>query len=190
MNTDVLAPNFYTLSADGKRLSINGLQTPVDSLTTVPLGVMVRMAGDVIFECRKTERLPDGMFIYFCDRKTGAIQNLKLHPVYIARLEEGSHEGRFSLVFSDHDLRYQPPAGTVFQVYASGSRLYVYSDLPVGEQADLKVYDLMGNLVFRHQLEGKGYDEFTMEVSTGIYIATIRSSAGACTKKVYMTNQW
>ena len=190
MNTDVSEPSLYAVSRDSMKLSINGLPFPTDSLFMVPIGVKTKMDGRIIFNCSAVERLPLDMFIYFCDKKSGIKQNILLHPEYMADLEAGDHDDRFSLLFSKSDLRFKPAADTRFYVYSFRNRLFVYSNLPPGEQAELHITNMIGQKVSERQLNGIGYIEQDMAVNTGIYVVTICSSGDVYTKKVYFNNQW
>jgi hypothetical protein len=190
MNTDVLEPSLYAISPDSQKLSINGLPMPVDSLTVIPLGVKTRQEGNVIFKTREIERMPLNMFIYFCDKKSGIKQNVMLHPEYMAHLDEGEHEDRFSIIFSKKDLRIQPDQHKAFHVYSFRNRLFIYTNLPEGEQADLVIRNMLGQQILHKSLQGNGYREMDMDVNTGIYLVTLRSANEVYTKKVYFNNQW
>ncbi len=112
-----------------------------------------------------------------------------LHPTYRVNLDEGTHDGRFSLMFSNNDLRYQPDEDQNCHVYSYGSRLYVYLNLPVGEQADLEIFNMLGQPVHQSKLNGNGYREMDLKLCTGVYVVTIRSLGGVYTRKVFLYNQ-
>jgi len=190
MNTDMMEPSFYAISLDSKKLSIDGLPWPVDSINMVPLSINTRREGTVIFKCCNIERMPLDFFIYFCDQETGVKQNLVLHPEYMAYLDEGNHENRFSLIFSKYDLRYQPAKDEHFYVYSYRNRIYVYMNLPVEEKPGLKIFNMMGQQIFQKQLLENGYNEIDLEAATGIYIVSIKTASEIYTKKVYINNQW
>jgi hypothetical protein len=190
MNTDILEPSLYAVSRDTFKLSINGMPYPSDSLTRVPLGIRTQVDGTVIFKCCDIERMPLNLFVYFCDNKSGIKQNVLLHPEYMAQLDAGDESNRFYLLFSDHDLRYQPTQDEAFYVYSFRNRLYIYMNLPPGEQADLTMHNVLGKILLHQPLQGNGYREMDMECSTGVYIVTIRSASAVYTRKVYFNNQW
>jgi hypothetical protein len=190
MNTDVVVPSLYTISPGGERLSINGMPYPVDSITVVPLGLKSKRKGLVVFSATDIERMPFNLYIYLCDNKTGAYQNLNLHPDYSVNLAEGEHENRFSIVFSRYDLRYQPGSDESFYLYSSRNRLFIYINQPTGERTDLTIYNMLGQRVLRQQLNGQGYQEMDLDVNSGIYIVTLSSANGVYSKKVFINNQW
>jgi hypothetical protein len=190
MNTDVLVPSLYTLSLNVNRLSINGMPYPVDSITVVPLGLKLKKEGAVIFKAPDIERMPFNFYIYLCDNKTGAYQNLVLHPEYKVHLAAGDYESRFSLVFSRYDMRYKPDPDESFHVYSSRNRLYIYINQPTGERTDLLIHNMVGQQLLRQQLNGNGYQELDLNVSTGIYIVSLYSANGVYSKKVFINSQW
>jgi hypothetical protein len=190
MNTDVLVPSLYTVSPNGDHLSINGMPNPVDSITVIPLGLKSKKKGLVIFSARDIERMPFNLYIYLCDNKTGAYQNLVLHPEYRVHLAEGDYENRFSIIFSRYDLRYQPGPDESFHVYSSRNRLFIYISQPSGEKTDLVIHNMIGQQVLRQQLNGDGYQELDLNVSTGIYIVSLYSANGVSSKKVFINSQW
>ena len=190
MNTDLLVPNLFAVSADSEKVSINGLPYPVDSITVIPLGLNTKKEEVVIFNASDLLRMPFNTYVYLFDNKTGVRQNLVLHPEYRVRLEPGDHENRFSVVFSQKDLRFQPGKDESFHVYSFRNRLNVYINLPSGINADLKVHNMLGQQMFRQPLTGNGYHELDMNVSTGVYVVTLLSGNKAYTKKVFINNQW
>jgi hypothetical protein len=190
MNTDVLVPSLYAIAPNADRLSINGMPYPVDSITVIPLGLMSKKEGLIIFHASEIERMPFELYIYLCDNKTGAYQNLILHPEYMVHLDEGVYENRFSLVFSQYDLRYQPGSDESFHVYSSRNRLFIYINQLSGENTDLSIHNMLGQQILHRQLSGNGYQEMDLEVNTGIYIVSLYSGKGVYSKKVYINNQW
>jgi hypothetical protein len=190
MNTDVLVPSLYSVTTNADRLSINGMPYPVDSITVIPLGLMSKKEGLIIFHASEIERMPFELYIYLCDNKTGAYQNLILHPEYMVHLDEGDYENRFSLVFSQYDLRYQPGSDESFHVYSSRNRLFIYINQLSGENTDLSIHNMLGQQILHRQLSGNGYQEMDLDVNTGIYIVSLYSGKGVYSKKVYINNQW
>jgi hypothetical protein len=190
MNTDVLVPNLYTITPDADQISINGMPYPDDSITKVPLGLKLKKKGSIIFQATNIEQMPFNLYIYLCDNKTGAYQNLNLHPEYRVNLDNGDYENRFSVVFSRYDLRYQPGSDVPFNVYSSRNRLFIYIDQPSGEKTDLVIHNMLGQKILHRQLTGNGYQEMDLDVNTGIYIVSLSSAKGVYSKKVFINNQW
>lgn len=190
MNTDAVEPSFYAVAQDSVKLSIDALPLPGDSITMVPLGIKTQSEETVIFKFNGFENMPVNMFVYFCDNQTGIKQNMLLHPEYRTSLATGDHLNRFSLLFSKHDLRYQPEKNRTFYVYSYMNRLFIYTAMPMEDQADMTVYNMLGQPAVHQRLQGNGYREMDLDTGTGVYIVTIRSSTEVYTKKIYISNQW
>ncbi|HNY03854.1 MAG TPA: T9SS type A sorting domain-containing protein, partial [Bacteroidales bacterium] len=190
MNTDVLEPNFYTVSPDSNLLSICSIPEPTDSLTEIPLGIRTAQDGLTSFRVMNLDMMPSGLYVYFCDRETGVRQNVALHPEYQAVLAPGCYNHRFSVLFSRGDLRRQPGQGEAFMIYSFRNRLFVYSTLETGQTAELTLFNLLGQRMMQRTLSVNGYLETDLEYPAGLYIANIRCGETVLTRKLYLTNQW
>jgi hypothetical protein len=135
------------------------------------------------------ERIPEGLYVYLCDDKTGVRQNMAIHKEYRIYLSEGKHHGRFSVMFSDHDLRVQP-TGSRLHVYSYRNRLYVYQDLLPGESGSMEVFNLQGQKMMATRLQGQGYQEIDVNFPTGIYIVGLKSESEQLIRKVFINSQW
>jgi hypothetical protein len=189
MNTDVLEPSLYALTHDSARLSINSIPYPDDSITEIPLGLRTMWEGRLNFSIETVQNIPPGLFIYFCDKKTGVKQNIALHPDYQISLIPGDYENRFSIIFSKKDLRYQPESSDPFYIYSFRNRLYIYSKPDEGVQAELTIYNLIGQRLIRKSLTVSGYTEMDLSYPTGIYIVSLKTGETIQNKKVYILNQ-
>jgi fibronectin-binding autotransporter adhesin len=189
MNTDSIVPNLYAVSTDIQNLSIDAIPQPVDSLTVIPLTLSIQNKGMVIFKASDILNLPENIIPYLVDPATGLYQNLYLHPEYRIYLEAGTYSGRFSLVFSQSDLRYKPASDELFHAYSSRNRLFVYAKLDEGEKAYMLVYNMLGQMVYQQELTTNGYHEMDLDVNTGIYVISLKSPKGKQMKKVFINNQ-
>ncbi len=190
MNTDVLVPNLYAVTPDTSRLSVSGIPYPVDTITEVKLGFKTMQKGYVLFRICDIEYMPSNLFIYFCDRVTGIKQNIALHPEYRIHLDPGTDENRFSLIFSLKDLRYQPGKEDPFYVYSFRNRLYIYSKPEGGKQADLTIYNMVGQRLLHKAIMVEGYQEMDLTYPTGIYVVSLSTGDVVFNRKVYINNQW
>ena len=80
MNTDTLVPNLYSITPDTKKLSINAVPFPTDSIDIIPLGLRTSKDGWITFEARDIEQIPAGIYISLVDAAGGINQDLKLNP--------------------------------------------------------------------------------------------------------------
>ena len=150
----------------------------------------IKRDGFVIFTARELLNMPYNLYVYLFDYKTGVHQNLVLSPEYRVQLETGDYNNRFAVVFSKKDLRFQPGKDESFHVYSFRNRLYIHINLPPGINVELKVHNMLGQQVLRQPLQGNGYHEVDLDVTTGIYVVSLTSVNGVYTRKVYINNQW
>ena len=189
MNTDILEPNLYSVTPDSSQLSVSSIPYPVDSISEVKLGLITMLEGYVLIRISEIEHMPSGRFIYFCDHETGIKQNIALHPDYRIYLKAGKYDNRFSIIFSLTDLRYQPVNQEPFFVYSFRNRLFIYSKLEYGKQADLTIYNLIGQRLLRKNIVVDGYMEFDLNFPTGVYVISLSMGDAVLNKKVYFNNQ-
>jgi len=186
MNTDPNMPNLYSVSGDEQHLSIQALPLSVDSMHVIPLGMQTAQAGWVNFSTRTLENIPAGMHVWFYDTKAGQSQDLTVNPKYRVYLGAGKYDNRFFLLLTPNDKINIPGVNGELNAYTSGRNLSVYVTYGTG---DLVVTDMGGKVVERQQLEGTGYHTVTLNVSSGIYIATLYSDMGKQSKKVFIGNE-
>jgi len=186
MNTDSLVPSLYVHSSDAKQLSICAWPALEDSADVIPLGLQIKLAGWVTFNATSIERMPAGTHVYLYDAKTGLRQDLQLNPQYRLLLEAGEYENRFSIVFS---MRTAGPASAgKFNAYSVGSKMYAHiTDVP-GEQCDVTVTNINGQVILRKKLYGNGYHELGSQFSGGIYIVSFYMKQHMISKKVFISN--
>jgi len=151
----------------------------------VPLGIQTERDGQVTFNARDIYEMPAGMHLYFCDTKTGAIQDMLTEPKYTVSLGAGKNDYRFYLLFSRKDKSALPVLNGGLNAYTSGKSLFVYV---LNGKGDLIVTNMLGQAVARQELSGTGYHEIKLPVSAGIYIATFYSNNGKQTKKIFIGN--
>ncbi len=189
MNTDILEPNLYCVSSDSAKLSVCGMPFPNDSITEVNLGFNNMQEGYVLFRICDVECMPPDLYVYFCDRTTGTKQNIALHPEYRIYMKPGTENNRFSVIFSKKDLRYQPGREELFHVYSYRNRLYICSQLDVSKQAELTIYNIIGQRLLRKPITTNGYQEMDLAYPTGVYIVNISMGDAILNKKVFISNQ-
>ncbi|MEI7664098.1 MAG: T9SS type A sorting domain-containing protein, partial [Bacteroidota bacterium] len=145
---------------------------------------------DVVISVKEMVLMPHNLFVYLLDKKTGIHQNLAVYPEYRTGVDAGENANRFSVVLSHRDLRFQPGIDESYHVYSFRNRVYVYLNLPAGENSDMRIFNIMGQQVLQKSLDGNGYHETDLTASEGIYVVTLSSANGRFNKKVYISNQW
>jgi trimeric autotransporter adhesin len=183
LNTSVAVPNLYSWSGDAKKLSIQALHLLPDSNIIVPLGLQTEVDGQVIFNARNIDNMPDGVHVYFYDIHAGKVQSLQTQPQYTTYLSKGKYENRFYLMLSNKDIKELPILRNELNAYSTGQSLFVYL---LSDNADIVITNMLGQVLHREELTGTGYHEIKMKVSAGLYIATLYSGHGKQSKKVFI----
>jgi hypothetical protein len=188
MNTHNGVPNLYAIATDTARLSIYALPDFFDSVKTVPLGLTTAKDGWISFKATDIENMPVGLYVYLSDVKTGIKQDLQNAPPYRLYLAAGEYKNRFFLNFSTKE----PPAGGSsgipangpLQAYSAGGTLFVNGNLNPGEKGEVRVFNLMGQLVLQGEISGSTYQPFQSNFAPGIYLVNFSAPEGIQTKKV------
>lgn len=183
LNTSVAVPNLYSWSGDEKKMSIKALHLLPDTNNIVPLGLQTEVDGQVIFNARNIDNMPDGVHVYFYDIHAGKMQSLQTQPQYTTYLSKGKYENRFYLMLSNKDIKDLPILNNELNAYTSGQSLFVYL---LSDKADIVITNMLGQVLHREELTGTGYHEIEMKVSAGLYIATLYSGHGKQSKKVFI----
>ncbi len=185
MNTNQEVTNLYSILPDGKKLSINALSEGIDSITTIPLGLLIHYSGDISFSLDDIENLHTGMKVYLHDAATGINQDLLQEPEYKIYLEAGEYVNRFAIKLLDgtSDLP-DIDMSDFFNIYSSHGLLEANIGYLGGNDGDLFLYDMAGRKLFSMKIFEKGRYEFDPRVSNGIYIATLLSGDIVKTQKI------
>jgi hypothetical protein len=189
MNTHTGIPNLYAVSADAEKLSIFALPDTFDSLTVVPLGLKTAKDGWISFKATDIENMPPGLYVYLSDARTGVKQDLQNAPPYRLYLASGEYKDRFYLNFSTKALATPGAPGSTpfsgaFRAYGAGGKLFVNAGLPNGEKGELRVINMLGQVVFRGEISGNAYQPVNSNFSPGVYLVNFSAPEGIQTKKI------
>lgn len=188
MNTDSDAPNFYTLSSDRVRLSINSLPGLPGDLPVIPVGLKCERSGEVTLKVVELQNIPDHLNIYFTDSEKRTNYNLRNASDFSFKVEAGNFENQYRILFTEKDL---PLVSDIdqFSVYAYHGTIYMYHDVLPGQQATVVITNLQGQIVQQLQVSGNGNVSIPTSLSSGIYIATFRSGNTVYSEKLFINGQ-
>ena len=188
MNTDQGVPNLYSVTTETDRLSISAIPYPADSTTRIPLGLKTEKADWVTLNVPNIENIPSGLHIYLEDALTGLVQDMQINPEYRVHIEKGTLDSRFTLIFSDKDLVHAPTGTDTFFATLINGRLSVTLDANSGNQSQLLISNMPGQVMHRENLYGSGAHEIDTQLPAGIYVLTIYGQKGICSQKIYIPN--
>jgi hypothetical protein len=188
MNTHPGIPNLYAIATDTARLSIYALPDTFDSVETVPLGLITAQDGYISFKATDIENMPAGLYVYLSDTKTGIRQDLQNAPPYRLYLASGEYKNRFFLNFSTKEPAQGGSSGTLsngsFNAYSAGGTLFVNGGLNPGETGEVRVINLLGQVVLRTEISGNNNQQLNSNFAPGIYLVNFSAPEGIQTKKV------
>lgn len=190
-------PTLYSITPNGKSLSINGVPAILAQETVMPLGITVGTAGTYTFEAARFINFPASMDILLEDRKTGTVQNLRSNGTYTCQLVAGSNATRFA-------LRLKPNArvsGTASELAGALKEALVYPNptsnskgftLSIGglknEKLQVMLYNQVGQLVETRNItptNGMVMANFaTDKLAAGIYTLKLVTGDSQVAKKV------
>ena len=190
LNTDSLIPNLFAVSKDVQKLSIRALPSLHDSLTTVPLGLMLKMGGQVSIRAKDIRGIPAGTHVYFLDAATGGVHDLQKDSVFQFTLNAGDYENRFFLKFSN--LEPDPNSGTTaaenLSAYSTAGRLFVNPHLATGEKATLTLVNASGQVLLRQEMSGNTFQALPGSFSSAVYILHLSGASTQCVKKIFVAS--
>lgn len=186
-NTDMMVTNFYSVLADGQKLSVNALPEQDDSLITVPLGISIYRDGEVRFCLQKNGDLPEFSRIYLKDMGTGAVTPLLPSGDYKVSLKAGEYNNRFIITIhktltSAEDLT--GPQDKLFDAYVSNGTVRARIHHISGNEGLISVYTLGGNLISVTRVSETGIHDLGTRSSPGMYLIRYATGNKNETKKL------
>lgn len=188
MNTDPGVPNFYSLSEDGKELSISAQRLdPTGELQKIPLGFSVTNAGFYTLQLEAAENLPGGINVYLVDLEQRVSTNITQGESYSFQIGEGRFNDRFELQLSQaRPTSSAQVYNDLFSVHAKSGRIVVDLNLDPGSKGRIYVNNLNGQILDSAPAVEKERVEFTRIAISGVYVVTLEVDGEKHAKKVLL----
>jgi len=173
------APQLYTNSSSGKSLSINSMPVSTESVT-IPLLFSAKIAGNYSISVDKNS-LQRGVILK--DKLTNLTTSLTAESIYSFSAEPDQAIERFELTFlSPTGIDDNAPANDL-QVYSANGNIYL--SLCSNSDAQLKVYNLTGQLVLQGNTNGNALTTLNANaLPAGVYIVTVTDGNQVTSRKV------
>ena len=198
-NSDPAVPNLYAISPDAQNLSILALPLAFDSLV-IPLGLSTKKEGWITFNARDMQDMSPDRPVYLWDAVAAVNHDLIKDPLYRLYLPAGKYNNRFFLNFG---LKVKTPTDTIptdpnpidtiplanFNVYSAGNTLYVLPHLAPGEKGNLRVLNMLGQVVYRREINANGTLPISLNLAPGVYIVQFSTPAATIVKKIFIANR-
>ncbi|WP_300438170.1 T9SS type A sorting domain-containing protein [Christiangramia sp.] len=182
-NSNIDLPNFYSITADGKESSINGLsEQETTNNFRLPLGIKTKRSGQLIIKPEDIENFDTDLFLIDKHRRVSV--NLK-EENYSLNLEKGKHEDRFYLSFSSAKFVDSPTLfNDPFSIKNNTGEVIVRMNLKEEESGILRISTIHGQLLQLRKVRRNEEVNFTEIRSTGIYLVTFISDKRQFSKKI------
>ena len=178
------APQMYSMSNDGERLTINMLPEISPNLT-IPVGF--KAGADAIYVLTLNEINGfDGTPIYLEDLVEHIVVDIKTVVKYKFFGSPDDIANRFVLHFSDNDAptANDMQSGDNIMVFTSNKVVNILSSEELN--GDVIVYNMLGQEVLSDKLNKSVNHEISMSGKSGYFIVNIISDRGVINKKIYL----
>lgn len=174
------APQIYTETIDGNRLSINSL--PYDeSAYTVPLDFEFKTIGNVTLTFTNQESFASSVNIYLKDELANQTINLRNQPNYTFAHDTLNQANRFKLIFGG-TIGIDDPATKASKIWVSGNTLYINASELAGEKALVEIFNTTGQQVYFTNLTLSELTTMKLNL-TGLVIVRIATFGKVITTK-------
>jgi hypothetical protein len=190
-NTDLNFPNLYSFSTDQSKLSINALPFLTEEYISIPLGLKLNKAGDIIFRLSNIDDQIATEGVYLIDVVAGTSVDMISDKEYSVSLSTGEYTDRFYLNIGAVQTSYQEinEKDDLINIYSSYGILKVNISRLPGGKGLMQVFDLLGRKLYSKQIYEEGYHEYTPGLANGIYIIRFECGKEIITKKIVIRNQ-
>ena len=172
------APQLYTLSEDGKQLSINALPA-VSQETAISLGTITPIEGAYSISVETLNGQFADKTIYLEDKLLNVQHNLTSNGAYSFIGTPADSPTRFLLHFGAVGVSEQPESSAL-KAYVVGNQLY----FPLQGEATLQIVDLQGRVLQQSHVAGQGLTSTAMQQPAGAYVVRLVGSHSVQTAKV------
>ncbi len=177
------APSLYTVKPEGN-YSIDFRGEP--GAVTIPVSFKAGADGNYTITASQLESFTSSAAITLEDLKLAKTQNLMQNPVYAFSATATDAEARFLLHFGgtfsvdDHGNR-QP-----FNIYASGSSVYIANHSGVMLKGEVIVYNMIGQPMLRQPLGENALTKISLSGCTGYYLVKVLTGENVYSVKIFI----
>jgi len=181
--TDNDVPQIYSLTSDNSQVAINGQPELLPSEDRIiSLGFKTPVASNFTFTATNLSDFDQNISVYLEDIQQNVIQDLRLSSVYYFTSGVIDNANRFRLHFGNlttgiSSLNSKDQA----IVYSFDNSVYI--NIPDANSGIVELYDLLGNLIHKQNLE-KGINKVDVALTQGIYIAVTRIGTTDIAQKI------
>jgi hypothetical protein len=180
---DIAAPQLYSLSKDGKELSINSFPESED-YNVIPVGMEAGVDAIYTLSISDLIGFASGN-LYLEDVKEGTFTKLDDNMIYTFTAGPNDDPMRFLLHLNGQLAVPENIQGlSDVKVYSFAQDVYVVSEN--GLNGTTVIYDLLGREILREKLNGEIMKKFDLTGHNGYMIVRVTTEKGSLNQKVYL----
>jgi hypothetical protein len=180
---------FYSIIPDAK-LTIQGRALPFDTNDTVILGYNAAKKGNYSIRIDHLDGLFDNQSIYLEDKDLNIIHDLKQKP-YVFSTKVGDFNNRFVLKYGAKTLSVDEnniKDNNIIISYIKNSNNLIINNNSLDSNVEkVDLFNLLGQSILTWQIENQEQQNIQIpikSISTGIYIAKVKTSESEISKKI------
>ncbi len=186
LNAGSGVPSIFSLGTRGEHLAIRAMNE-IPAVHRIPIGIFLPQGGEVVFVNLAPEMSPTGLFYYLYDSEKKLYHDLNAPENYHAVLGSGMNLSRFFVVFRTTPLEDTALSGVDFspiKVFFDGIEIEVELDIPSGENADLRLFNMAGQELEALRQKAAGRYAFHTPAVSGVYVVTCLVGKKVFSKKI------
>jgi len=177
------APTLFTYGEDLNPYAVSFLD-PDYNEQVIPVGFRTGSAGTYYLTASDIQNFDPNTHVYLEDLLTGQFVNLQSEPQFQFAYDPANEDHRFNLFITSSTLSTDQVLSDDFNIWSHGQTVFVESGQ--AGNADISVFNTLGQKVFFTNNNGERYFEFELHLETGIYIVEVRGPEGIYAYKVYL----
>jgi len=176
------APVFYSILEEDN-LSTNRIPTP-ENETIVPMAFSTSNEATVSINAEGVVSFAPNFEILLEDLQEGVIIDLRENPIYTFESNPEYDAERFRVHFKSATGINEGEDINSFNIYSFDNSIYVNN--PDFQNANVFVYNLIGQEVVTFKINGDATNSFQIGVPSGYYFVKVFGDQAISTKKVYL----
>ena len=175
-------PKLYSIIGD-ECLSTNRIPEP-DNENVISLGFKSQTETNISIQTSGLESFAGYIKILLEDLQENTIVDLRENSEYFFNTNPEDNPERFRIHFKSTAGISDKKSRNIFNIYSYSSNIYIIN--PNFVNANVVVYNLMGQEVDKMKLNGDEFNSFRLDVQQGYYIVKVISNQSISTEKVYI----
>ena len=154
---------------------------------TIPISVFAKAETELLFSASHTDFSED-VYIYLKDLITGEVTDLKQGEYQITTQTDLEGTGRFYLFTTPEKLNIPEELVQPITIYNTERELII-SGMQKNENANLEIYNAIGQEVFAKQLNTEKTRINLPNLPAGVYMIKLKNNKRLITRKIIMRNR-